>query len=109
MEKNIPLDKIQDLTVHEGPILRWLGLASLKVETAGSSGGQGKADASLPGIVDPLAFRDAVLERRNLVVGVAPEPSSRSSGEPLTAGDHEVLVAIRDTLHRIEQLLQRNR
>ena len=35
VEKTIPLDKIQDLTVKEGPLLRALGLRSLKIETAG--------------------------------------------------------------------------
>ena len=109
VEKNIPLDKIQDLTVHEGPILRWLGLSSLKVETAGSGGGQGQADASLTGIVDALIFRDAVLNQRDLVVGVAGAPSAVQAADPPTTGaprDDEILAEIRDSVHRIEQLLR---
>jgi putative membrane protein len=39
VEKTIPLDKIQDLTVKEGPLLRMLGLRSLKIENTRSLGG----------------------------------------------------------------------
>src|SRR5690625_563769 len=36
-EKTIPLDKIQDLTFKEGPVLRQFGLSYLQVETAGQT------------------------------------------------------------------------
>lgn len=36
-ERTIPLDKIQDLTFKEGPLLKYFGLSILKVETAGQS------------------------------------------------------------------------
>ena len=66
MEKHIPLDRIQDMALREGPILRWLGLAALSVETAGQSQ-QGAADATLAGLMDAPAFRDAVLSQRELL------------------------------------------
>jgi putative membrane protein len=66
VEKTIPLDKIQDLTVKEGPLLRKLGLRSLKIETAGQ-GTPGTSEADLIGVVDPLDFRDAVLRQRDLM------------------------------------------
>ncbi len=37
VEKTVPLDRIQDLTVKEGPLLRAFGLCTLRVETAGQS------------------------------------------------------------------------
>lgn len=46
-ERTVPLDKIQDLTFKEGPILRYFGLSYLQVETAGQSV-QGKSDMALP-------------------------------------------------------------
>ena len=42
-EKTIPLDKIQDLTLKEGPLLRAFNTCILKVETAGQSNPEGKA------------------------------------------------------------------
>ena len=105
VEKNIPLDKIQDVAMKEGPILRWLGLAALSVETAGQST-PGGADASLVGVVDARAFRDAVLVQRDVIVGgPASSASSAPAASGIGGGDESVLVEIRDSLQRIERLL----
>ena len=104
IEKNIPLDKIQDVAMKEGPILRHLGLSALAVETAGQSAPQGASDATLTGVIDAPGFRDAILDQRDLVVGALLEPS-RKVPEGAGSSDEEVLVEIRDSLHRIEKLL----
>ena len=100
VQKNIPLDKITDLAVNEGPLLRHFGLCSLKVETAGSAQG---ATGLLFGVVEPLAFRDKVLTQRDLVMdaGGAPAQDSSAHGQ----ANEGVLVEIRDTLQRIEKSL----
>lgn len=102
VEKTIPLDKITDVALRGGPILNALGLASLAVETAGGSA-QGTAAATLTGVVDAQAFRDAVLAQRDRVTEgrSLPAPGTESGG------DTAVLAEIRDSLHRIEQLLAR--
>ncbi len=56
-EKTIPLDKITDMGMVQGPIMRHLDLHTLTVETAGQSG-EG-ALVSLTGIVDARLFREA--------------------------------------------------
>jgi len=97
VERTIPLDKIQDLTFKEGPLLRYFGLSILKVETAGGSG-QGQADLTLIGIIDAADFRSRVLEQRDKVTdNKYSEPSE--TGEPTL----EVLRQIRDTLKSIDQ------
>lgn len=110
-EKNIPLDRIQDLAISEGPILRAIGLATLKVETAGASAPQGQADAGLTGIVEPMAFRDAVLDQRDRLLGyvgssagLEPDPAH---GPTVKAGSDDVLMDIHDSLRRIEGLLEK--
>lgn len=112
VEKTIPLDKIQDVSLHEGPILRHLGLEALRVETAGQSASQGMPDASLVGIVGARAFRDAILARRDDVVratdstpAYAPQGST-AAAQPAVAEPHSTLLEIRDSLRRIEQLLR---
>ncbi|MDP6957143.1 MAG: PH domain-containing protein, partial [Planctomycetota bacterium] len=92
-------DKITDLALHEGPILRALGLTCLKVETAGQSS-QG-ALLSLVGIRDSLAFRDAVLAQRDLIASSGAPPAP-----PVADDAPDVLSDIRDTLGRIEGLLR---
>jgi len=95
IDKTIPLDKIQDIALHHGPIMNALGLAGLRIETAGTSV-QGAADASLTGVVDAAAFRDAILEQRERVTGGAALPAP---------AEGDVLAEIRDSLLRIEGLL----
>ena len=97
VQKNVPLDKITDLAVIEGPILRRFGLVRLHVETAGQSG-QG-ALVSLIGIENAMDFRDAVLTQRDRVTVTGGSAERPSEGDP-------ILVDIRDTLHRIEAALK---
>lgn len=95
IERNIPLDKIQDLTFKEGPLLRSFGLSILKIETAGGAG-QGMSNLMLIGIIDAHNFRSRVLEQRDLVTENA---GAGSVGEESTLN---ILKEIRDTLQRIE-------
>lgn len=97
VEKTIPLDKIQDLTVKEGPLLRMLGLRSLKVETAGQ-GTPGAPEANLIGIVDPLDFRDEVLRQRDSMSAL---PVSRPGIDEDTSRTIELLTEIRDLLRQM--------
>lgn len=98
VERTIPLDKIQDLTFKEGPLLKYFGLSILKVETAGGSA-QGKADLTLIGILDAAQFRSRVLEQRDNVTENKYGDSGAESAESTLA----VLKEIRDFLKNIEQ------
>ena len=101
VEKTIPLDKIQDLTVREGPLLRAFGLRSLKIETAGQSSPQGQAEADLVGVTDPRGFRDRVLRQKDRMLGLAAPPRP-SEPEPVAESSVEgLLTEIRDLLRTI--------
>ncbi|MAO64668.1 MAG: hypothetical protein CL666_06685 [Balneola sp.] len=97
-ERTIPLDKIQDLTFKEGPLLKHFGLSILKIETAGNTG-QGTSDLSLIGIIDAADFRSLVFDQRDKVTDNASSSESEST--------IEVLKEIRNSLNRIEQHLQK--
>lgn len=109
VEKTVPLDKITDLGLVHGPIMRYLGLQALSVETAGQSS-QG-ALVRLVGIRDTEAFREAVLAQRDRMVAAGRDsgslpPASETNASGLSGGDAlPVLEEIRDTLRRIEQNL----
>lgn len=96
-ERTIPLDKIQDLTFKEGPLLKYFGLSILKIETAGNTG-QGSSDLSLIGIIDAFEFRNKVFEQRDKVT----DNSGASSAES-TDSVAEILKEIRDSIKRIEE------
>ncbi|WP_181684619.1 PH domain-containing protein [Halorhabdus salina] len=57
---SIPIEKVQTLSIRENVLARWLGYASLTIETAGYSPGQGSGARSQAAI--PIADRDRVLE-----------------------------------------------
>ncbi len=114
-EKSIPLEQIQDVSVRHGPLLNWLGLTKLKIETAGH-GSSEQAAGNLVGIVEPVAFRDRVLERRErlsdrrsgaLPAGEGGGSVAAGSGgsAPGDAGTAALLAEIRDALLRIEERL----
>ena len=96
VERTIPLDKIQDLTFKEGPLLKAFGMSILKIETAGNTG-QGMSDLTLIGIIDASNFRNRVLEQRDKVT------ENTSSGPTDQPDTLVVLKEIRDTLKKIEQ------
>lgn len=95
-ERTIPLDKIQDLTFKEGPVLKYFELSILKIETAGGTG-QGGADLSMIGIIDAFEFRQMVLDQRDKVTDNS-SPATSNENEAVS----EILKDIRDSLKRIE-------
>ena len=102
-EKTIPLDKIQDLTFKEGPLLRYLGVSYLKIETAGQSA-QGISDMTLYGIIGAREFREAVLDQRDITTD---KGSSSAESDPMKPSQSEAILetlkSINETLSRVEK------
>jgi putative membrane protein len=63
VEKSIPLEKITDVALSQGPVMRFFGLYQLSFETAGQSA-QG-ALVSLIGVDDAHGFREAILKQKD--------------------------------------------
>lgn len=105
VEKTIPLDKITDLGLVQGPIMRHYDLQALSVETAGQSA-QG-ALLKLIGIVNTEDFRAAVLKQRDKVSGslTEGEPAKDALPQSTAPTSEALLTEIRDALHRIEHQL----
>ncbi len=110
VESTIPLEKITDLQMIQGPIMRAMGLHGFKVETAGQSSGPGGHLVSLIGIVDAPGFREAVLDQRDAQAegrGRVSRPSEPAAASPAMGDDAvAVLSDIRASLHRIEKSLE---
>lgn len=97
-EKNVPLEQITDLGIVEGPLMRYLGIKQLSVETAGQSS-TGPL-VKLLGIIDAETFRDQVLQQRDKL------RKTVHSDAPLTsAAADDTQLKILATLERIEKLL----
>ncbi|GLD94448.1 hypothetical protein PINS_up003059 [Pythium insidiosum] len=65
--KNIPLDRIQDINVRQDCIQQCLGIQSVEIQTAGM-GGSDTAEACLIAPVDATIVRDVIMERRDALV-----------------------------------------
>lgn len=103
-ESTVPLEKITDLQLFQGPVMRFFGIHGFKVETAGQSAGPGSALVNLMGIVETKEFRKAVLEQRDRFRSA----QSADSASPAGPGDRSstrLLGEIRDSLGRIERIL----
>lgn len=105
VEKTVPLDRITDLGIVQGPIMRFFNIEALSVETAGQS--SAGSLVRLAGIKDGRKFRDAVLEQRDLVVGSLDGDTKPQKPTVSTSVDGaeaiKLLAEIRDTLGRMEQ------
>ena len=65
--KSIPLDRITDIVMVQGPIMRMCGVWSLQIQTAGSH--QQGPEGALHGVVDPESVRDKLMAARDRIVG----------------------------------------
>ena len=64
--KAIPLDRVTDVVLAQGPLMKVWGVWELRVQTAGT--GQSVPEATLYGITDPEAARDMLLAARDETV-----------------------------------------
>lgn len=105
VESTIPLEKITDLQMYQGPIMRYLGIKGFRVETAGQSSGPGGHLVNMVGIIDTDGFREAVLAQRDAIddrkAAGHPAAAPQAAPDDLT----EIARDIRDTLARIEHKL----
>lgn len=98
-EKSIPLEKITDVAMAQGPLMRVFNLYRLSFETAGQSA-QG-ALVSLIGINDADAFRETILSQKDkLLTNNSALPKEKADG------NHDLKILI-ESVQRIEQLLEK--
>ena len=104
-EKSVPLEKITDLALNQGPLMRLFDIKGMKVETAGQS--SSGALITITGIEDVDDFRDAVLDQRDRISDwqeSEPHPGGEDARPTIESGDTlTVLTEIRDSLQRIER------
>ena len=97
-EATIPLNRITDVRLHDGPLMRYCNIRGLKIETAGGSGTDSGSEGDLIGVIGAEEMRDAILLQRQRVLD-----ADRSEESPRTASaDAYVLTEIRDILARME-------
>lgn len=98
-EKSIPLEKITDVGLSQGPLMRLFGLYRLSFETAGQSGNG--ALVSLLGVVNASEFREAILTQKDNLT--ADQPTQSNNAEPQS--QVELIRSLTYSVKNIEQML----
>lgn len=65
--KAIPLDRVTDIVLSQGPLARHYGVWNMKIQTAGT--GQQMPEGTLVGVINAEAARDLILKRRDRLAG----------------------------------------
>lgn len=78
--------RIQDIHVHRNLVHRWLGLASVAIQTASGAAG---AEMTIEGVLEPELLRDFLYARMRGARGDDEEATARGEGD-------EVLVLLRE-------------
>ena len=63
--KSIPLERITDVALVQGPLLRFFNIWAIRMQTAGST----ESEATLYGIRNPEEVRELILSRRQSIYG----------------------------------------
>jgi hypothetical protein len=105
-ERHIPYGRIQNLNIVRGIIQRRFGIATLMIETAGSSAvaksPSGTPEGQIPGFRDPNALIQQILpklgyKREGIIAGLPSEEK---------AAELDVLKEINENLKEIQNLLK---
>jgi len=105
-ETNVAYRRIQDIHLTSGIIQRWLGLATVSIQTAA---GSSTAEVTIDGVLEAEALRDYLYTKmrgvRDGAHVAAQTPEGASDGEP-----HDetlaLLTEIRDSLRQLETRLR---
>ena len=98
-EKSIPLEKITDVGLSQGPLMRLFGLYRLSFETAGQSGHG--ALVSLLGVVNASEFHEAILTQKDNLT--SDQPAQSNNDEPQS--QVELIRSLTYSVKNIEQML----
>ncbi|RXE57283.1 hypothetical protein ABH15_04050 [Methanoculleus taiwanensis] len=95
----VPYNRITNVDITQGPLMRYLGFSSLRVQTAGYSA-QARAEIHLNGIEDAEDLRETIM---GFVRGAPPVATEGQPEQPATTGDDAVLAE----LQAIRRLLEK--
>lgn len=112
-EKTTTFANIQNVSIRQGPLQRWFGIADVQVKSAGGGGGSKDGDGSddlhtvsLRGLADAARVRDTILDRARHGAGpdaetASPAPGPARPGQELAAAARELLAESRTLGHRL--------
>ena len=108
-EVNVSYRRIQDIHLTNGIVQRWLGLATVSIQTAA---GSATPQVTIDGVLEAEALRDYLYTKmrgvRDAIQGAEPTTHGQERTAPNVEGGDETLALlgdIRDSLRRLEERL----
>jgi putative membrane protein len=102
VEKSIPLEKITDVALSQGPVMRFFGLYRLSFETAGQSADG--ALVSLIGVNNAEAFREAILKQKDSLSVRQTDAIERAEAPISNIAGNEI-ASLTQSVKNIEKML----
>jgi uncharacterized protein len=93
----VPYNRITNIDIVQGPVIRALGISALQIQTAGYSG-QAVAELRLQGIREPGELRELIM---GFVRGTAPVATG-TYAEPAESLDLQLLQEVREIRRLME-------
>lgn len=103
----VPYNRITNVDIVQGPVMRLFGISHLKIQTAGFSGNNSTSEISIEGVVEPEPLRALIMD---FVRGANPSPAATGGAmetvSPAQAVQSGELAALINEVAAIRKLLE---
>ncbi|HJK23877.1 MAG TPA: PH domain-containing protein [Methanocorpusculum sp.] len=102
----VPYNRITNVDIVQGPVMRLFDISNLKIQTAGYSGGNGSAEIALEGIEEPEPLRALIMDFvRSGSAGVAATGVDVAEKTQTVSGDADIKALLAEVA-AIRKLLE---
>jgi membrane protein YdbS with pleckstrin-like domain len=98
----VPYNRITNVDIVQGPVMRLFGISNLKIQTAGYSGSNSSSEISIEGIVEPEPLRTLIMD---FVRGATPSPAATGGAVEKVPQNADLAALIREVA-AIRKLLE---
>ncbi len=102
----VPYNRITNVDIVQGPVMRMFGISNLKIETAGGNSGKNSPEIQLEGIADPEPLRSMIMD---FVRGNAPSAAATGVSFGQRAAPTNDMQALLTEVAAIRKLLEAER
>lgn len=100
----VPYDRITNLDIYQGPLMRFFSISCIRIQTAGYSVQRNRSEITLEGIVEAEELRETIRSRiREARAHAGPSDATGTQARRPAAGDRD--TALIDEVRAIRRLL----
>jgi len=100
--RSIPVEKITNIDVRQGPVERLLGFGQVWIFTP--STGAATPEEKLVGVLDPHRIKQAIIERGEAAKAAPAAAGTGPAGDAAVAAEGEVVALLREMLQTLQRI-----